>query len=417
MLYSTSRSSLLRHLAAACGLSLVIVHATARAEGWQWQPWVTLSGGYENDRVIDPDLDRLTVPGGGFVDFIPGVSVYRDFGATQLGFTGQGSLERFINDQDRTLYSVAGNANARGELSSAWRWRIDAAGNYYAESDRETVNRSSGGGAAALRFAAARWYLEARGGADARRYDNLIALDDAGVEGTYTEKSASAGLTAGVLVLRGLALTAGASQRFTDARSAEFDAVSTTAHALVQARVARSGFFSVNGLAQLREFDSRDPDLDSDEYWQVGAGYDHRVSDMIVLTTRYAFARYTQPTAPDQDTHRVSLGITIRFGASSSPAAAPAPPVEDDVLRFRVHAPGAKSVSLVGDFNGWDPSVHPMTRGDGGWWEVGITLPAGSYQYAYRVDGVTVTPPDAEVIVDDGFGGRNGVIVVSEKSR
>ena len=29
--------------------------------------------------------------------------------------------------------------------------------------------------------------------------------------------------------------------------------------------------------------------------------------------------------------------------------------------RFAVWAPNAASVSVVGDFNGWDPSSHPLT--------------------------------------------------------
>ena len=29
-------------------------------------------------------------------------------------------------------------------------------------------------------------------------------------------------------------------------------------------------------------------------------------------------------------------------------------------MNFICHATGAKSVSLVGDFNNWDPAAHPM---------------------------------------------------------
>lgn len=40
-------------------------------------------------------------------------------------------------------------------------------------------------------------------------------------------------------------------------------------------------------------------------------------------------------------------------------------PARDDGKKgvvFRVWAPRAKSVSVVGDFNGWDPAAHVMTR-------------------------------------------------------
>ena len=38
-------------------------------------------------------------------------------------------------------------------------------------------------------------------------------------------------------------------------------------------------------------------------------------------------------------------------------------------VRFAVWAPHAASVSIIGDWNGWDSAVHPMHRGDDGVWE------------------------------------------------
>ena len=61
--------------------------APADADPWQWRPWVTLSGGYENDRVIDPDVDRLVLPGGAFLGLAPGVTAYRRLGSTEVGIT------------------------------------------------------------------------------------------------------------------------------------------------------------------------------------------------------------------------------------------------------------------------------------------------------------------------------------------
>lgn len=74
---------------------------------------------------------------------------------------------------------------------------------------------------------------------------------------------------------------------------------------------------------------------------------------------------------------------------------------------FRVHAPEAQEVSVVGTFTGWAP--WPLTRADGGDWVGEFALPAGSTEYAYLVDGRAVPPEDADRLVDDGFGGQNGV--------
>jgi 1,4-alpha-glucan branching enzyme len=95
------------------------------------------------------------------------------------------------------------------------------------------------------------------------------------------------------------------------------------------------------------------------------------------------------------------------------PGALVAPAIrEDDARLFRCHAPQARAVALVGDFNGWDPEANPLQPGADGWWQLEVRLPAGSYLYAYLVDGVAVVPEDAEVLVDDGFGGKNGLIRV-----
>jgi 1,4-alpha-glucan branching enzyme len=51
---------------------------------------------------------------------------------------------------------------------------------------------------------------------------------------------------------------------------------------------------------------------------------------------------------------------------------------------FAVWAPNARQVSVVGDFNGWDPAAHPMHSSDAGIWSLFIPrLPEFSV-YKYR---------------------------------
>jgi len=64
------------------------------------------------------------------------------------------------------------------------------------------------------------------------------------------------------------------------------------------------------------------------------------------------------------------------------------PAEQDGVVgvRFAVWAPNAREVSVIGDFNGWDPSAHPMrARGGSGIWERFIPgVPIGS-TYKYEI--------------------------------
>jgi 1,4-alpha-glucan branching enzyme len=58
----------------------------------------------------------------------------------------------------------------------------------------------------------------------------------------------------------------------------------------------------------------------------------------------------------------------------------------------------AGEVSVVGDFNGWDPGAHRLTRSTYGTRAVSITLPRGrSYAFRYLAEGGQwFDEPDAE---------------------
>jgi 1,4-alpha-glucan branching enzyme len=65
------------------------------------------------------------------------------------------------------------------------------------------------------------------------------------------------------------------------------------------------------------------------------------------------------------------------------------------LVNFICRAPQAKSVSLVGDFNGWQPAAHPMTRMPDGGWVIRMELPHGHHQYVFLVDGQPTLDPNA----------------------
>lgn len=95
----------------------------------------------------------------------------------------------------------------------------------------------------------------------------------------------------------------------------------------------------------------------------------------------------------------------------------PPPPVAEPGLqltRFAVTLPpGARSVTLVGDFNGWDAAATPMRRAGGeGAWSASIPLPPGRHVYAFVVDGREWrVDPLAPQVPDEGLGPANAVIV------
>lgn len=61
--------------------------------------------------------------------------------------------------------------------------------------------------------------------------------------------------------------------------------------------------------------------------------------------------------------------------------------LEDGRIEFRYFRPSARSVSLVGDFNHWNPEQDLLRKGNDGIWRVTKRLHAGTYRYRYLIDG------------------------------
>ena len=82
------------------------------------------------------------------------------------------------------------------------------------------------------------------------------------------------------------------------------------------------------------------------------------------------------------------------------------------MILFSIVAPDATTVEILGSFSDWRPV--PLAQAADGSWRTELSLAAGIYEYIYRVDGQPRTPPEAKRYQDDGFGGRNGVLIVGE---
>jgi 1,4-alpha-glucan branching enzyme len=69
-------------------------------------------------------------------------------------------------------------------------------------------------------------------------------------------------------------------------------------------------------------------------------------------------------------------------------------------------------VSVVGDFNGWDPLAHPLRPRSNGTRSVTVTLPRRSrFAFRYLDDGGRWHDDDgADAFEPNGVGGVNGVV-------
>jgi 1,4-alpha-glucan branching enzyme len=82
-------------------------------------------------------------------------------------------------------------------------------------------------------------------------------------------------------------------------------------------------------------------------------------------------------------------------------------------VNFVCHATQAHSVSLVGDFNHWNPASHPMTQMPDRSWLLRVELKHGHHRYAFLVDGVLTLDPSAQGVTRNDKGERVSLVPVS----
>ena len=80
---------------------------------------------------------------------------------------------------------------------------------------------------------------------------------------------------------------------------------------------------------------------------------------------------------------------------------------------FRLYAPEAKEVVLMGSFNNWDPEGRPLKKDRKGFWRTWMALNPGTLEYRFRVDGIWKNDPDADH-VPNPYGGTNSVQIVDK---
>jgi len=82
-------------------------------------------------------------------------------------------------------------------------------------------------------------------------------------------------------------------------------------------------------------------------------------------------------------------------------------------VTFVCNAPKARIVSLVGDFNQWNPAAHPMKQMPDRSWLLMVELKHGHHRYAFLVDGALTLDPHAQGITRNDKGERVCLVPVS----
>jgi 5'-AMP-activated protein kinase regulatory beta subunit len=82
-------------------------------------------------------------------------------------------------------------------------------------------------------------------------------------------------------------------------------------------------------------------------------------------------------------------------------------------ITFSFDAPKVANVSLVGEFNNWDPSKHPMKCNANGKWTKTVVLDPGIYEYKFVADENWVADPQNSHARLNCYGTFNSLITVS----
>ncbi len=80
-------------------------------------------------------------------------------------------------------------------------------------------------------------------------------------------------------------------------------------------------------------------------------------------------------------------------------------------VTFTYNNPKAKNVYLAGEFNNWNSHNLKMNKINNVW-EKSLDLEPGEYAYKFIVDGKWISDPNAKKFKNDGYGGKNSIIIV-----
>ena len=84
-----------------------------------------------------------------------------------------------------------------------------------------------------------------------------------------------------------------------------------------------------------------------------------------------------------------------------------------NIIEFRIYNPHARLISIVGDFNNWNPESDLLEKDKKGVWRLEKRLSRGLYRYKYIIDGDWTVDLYNDDTASDGMGGICSLIRVN----
>jgi len=125
-----------------------------------------------------------------------------------------------------------------------------------------------------------------------------------------------------------------------------------------------------------------------------------------------------QPVAAKQPPQPVAAKIeaakpVIEVAKPTAPKVEPPKTAPKPTISLVLVKPGAKQVAVAGSFNDWKPERTPLAQIGNGRWVGDLAVKPGRHEYLFVVDGQWLPDPNAKENVQNPFGGKNSVLIVS----
>lgn len=393
-----------RALVALC----VLWGVTAQATEARYRLSLVQLGGYANNVLATTSVDPASSPvEAGLYSLSPDLSGALRVGPVALTARYRGEVAVFAADSVSVRQWHEGELGIRGRAGAVRLAAIlTGAGYDFDAFDEDGFGQLTGallitGWAASFRFDASVYAL-------GRFFtQQAAALAD---ERRDTDVGATASVTWSASF--GLALSAGYGLRYRHSNDALVPSLYNAP--LVAAHFRRAGFeVGVTYNPLLR--DDAAGDIDAFHWLDARASY--RFLPWLFVVMRYRLgADRAAVESLSFTAHEVGLGVGFEMSGAVSPGPggeAAGVRVSGDTVRFRTIRPAARVVTVVGDFNDWDPVAAPMNGpDDDGGFDLELKLLPGRFDFQYWVDGEFRTPDGDVHRVQTGFGPPNGVVEV-----